>query len=154
VIFSLILVGWAINDHASLSIERTNLKKFLSDPNFFPDPNDPHVEFIERRREVGKWYLLALPHRLKNTAVAIGFLVSFLLAARMISSPFSDPDIASRLMIIATVVCNEATVLFWRIERVKRLSRINNDQAVADRTAELERLHGVSRTDLASGIAT
>jgi hypothetical protein len=114
------------------SSDRKILKDVLSDPVFYPDPNDPHRTFIERRREVAQQYLFDKPHTAREFIVVIAALLGLasILAQHLDRFPYGN-EIAYVALSLG-IILNEFIVSRWRGVIGRTFDMINNEQVADD----------------------
>lgn len=130
-IASFILAVIACNDVRTRFDIASNILKTFSDEAYMPDKSNPDYEKIMARRDVARWYLDACeqpiyqkPTYIKEGLCAFGCIIAFGFAAFGYLTG-KDFDSYGYVILIATLVLNEVITVWWRIERFRRLLKID-----------------------------
>lgn len=68
------MMSWHhINGVIWIKILRVNLNTYLNDPIYEPPSNDPHADFVRRRRKVIQWYMFDSNCLVKDVTLALLF---------------------------------------------------------------------------------
>ncbi|WP_426424126.1 hypothetical protein [Bradyrhizobium genosp. A] len=136
-IASLLLTGIACNDmHTRFNVSSDMLKTF-SLRDFMPDKSTSSGKKIEERRDVARWYLEDNNPRqsrfltwtsAKEAFSIIGSAVAFGIAV-LGWLRNENLDFEAYWILLATQVANEIVTVWWRVDRFRRLVRIDRSPA-------------------------
>ena len=96
-----------------------------------PDSGSPGYSKIMERRDVARWYLderkpptYLTPTNIKEVCCALGCIIAFGFAVcgYLTNENF---DVEAYVVLIATLVLNEVITVWWRVERFRRLLKID-----------------------------
>ena len=128
---SLILAVIACNDVLTRSDISSKILKTFSDEAYMPDSGSPGYSKIMERRDVARWYLderkpptYLTPTNIKEVCCALGCIIAFGFAVcgYLTNENF---DVEAYVVLIATLVLNEVITVWWRVERFRRLLKID-----------------------------
>jgi hypothetical protein len=125
-----------------------NVREDFANPRYAPSPNEPGYQAMMDRRAIAEWYLFHLPHlwkeagRIAGCAVAFGIAnyayfanahdVTFLAyladaaycAANGYPRGAGNLAVLAYIILIVTLVANEALTMWWRVNRDHKFGRL------------------------------
>lgn len=125
ILTSIIMFAIACIDFNTRRLIGKGISEVFSDPKYAPRSDDKDRWAIAERRSVARWYLFALPHRLKEGGRVAGCGVAFGLA--VLGYLYSKEWLMALayLALIGTLAANEVINELWRRERSRQLDDID-----------------------------
>ena len=138
-VYCLILLVMNVLDIRGNSVLRQNLVRHFGDERFAPSDADLHRPFIMRRHAVAEDYWINKPQLERIGIFMIATVGAFLLSVTDVVFGFKPWAGLAYLLVVSSIVTNEAVMYRWRRQRNAVLDAINEDEARANRERVDER---------------